>query len=182
MRGGKLTCNRTEEGDSDCLTLSCVDYEKGMFNSFKQVDCNIPQGWKKYRDDEAQANYWYNHDTGEATWLDPSNRGGKKKSKKNSRKNKKTKSRKMKYSRKRFTQKGGLTPEGEEVLKSFRIFDIYQDGTVSTGNLKDIFKRLGVPDKEAEYIANSADPPDKFGKRKGYITPTEKKNETKTQL
>ena len=75
----------------------------------------------------------------------------------------------MKYSRKRFTQKGGLTPEGEEVLKSFRIFDIYQDGTVSTGNLKDIFKRLGVPDKEAEYIANSADPPDKFGKRKGYI-------------
>ena len=84
MKGGKLTCNRTEDSDSDCLTLSCVDYEKKIFDSFKQSDCAIsPKGWKKYRDDEAQANYWYNHDTGEATWLDPYyNRGGKIKSKK----------------------------------------------------------------------------------------------------
>ena len=102
MRGGKLTCNRTEECESDCLTLSCVDYEKGIFDSFNQVECNPTQGWKKYRDDEAEANYWYNHDTGEATWLDPSTRGGKKKSKRYGKKrSKKNKSRKNKKSRRR---------------------------------------------------------------------------------
>ena len=82
MKGGTLRCNRTEERDSECLTLSCVDYEKGMFNSFKQVECNPTKGWKKYRDNEADANYWYNHDTGEATWSDPATRGGKFKSRK----------------------------------------------------------------------------------------------------
>ena len=181
MKGGKLTCNRTEDSESNCLTLSCVDYEKHIFDSFTQTDCDIsPKGWTKYRDDEAKANYWYNHDTGEATWLDPYyNRGGKKygknKSKKyilkknKSRKNKNSKLRKMKYSRKRFTQNGGLTPEGEQALKDFRIFDFYQDGTVKTADLKFIFKKIGVSDKEAEDIANSADPPDKSGKRKGYI-------------
>jgi len=106
MKGGKLTCNRTEDSNSECLTLSCVDYEKHIFDSFTQTDCDVsPKGWKKYRDDEAKANYWYNHDTGEATWLDPYyNRGGKNKSKKNKSKRrnvlKKNKSRKIKRSRK----------------------------------------------------------------------------------
>lgn len=104
MRGGKLSCKRTKDVDSDCLTVSCVDYEKGIFNSFKQIDCNKEQsGWVRYFDVEAKAYYWYNHDTGEATWYNnlSTTKGGKKRRSKKSKKrvSKKNKTHRIKKNR-----------------------------------------------------------------------------------
>ena len=79
MKGGKLTCNRKDFDESGCLTLSCVDYDNKKFNSFNQSECNKPTGWVKYFDVKANSYYWYNYDTGEASWINPNNRGGKKK-------------------------------------------------------------------------------------------------------
>lgn len=77
MNAGKLTCRRTDEYDTHCHTLHCVDYEKRIFDSFQKKECRTPQGWVKYWDGNAQANYWYNWDTGEATWIP---KGGRKRS------------------------------------------------------------------------------------------------------
>jgi hypothetical protein len=77
MRGGKLTCNRKETDESGCVTLSCVDYEKKIFNSFDKTEC-AKRGWKEYYDDVAKGRYWYNWDTGEATWISPLGGGRKK--------------------------------------------------------------------------------------------------------
>ena len=32
--------------------------------------------WDEYYDDNAQAKYWYNRNTGEAQWIDPYSTGG----------------------------------------------------------------------------------------------------------
>jgi hypothetical protein len=80
MKGGKLTCNRSSADNEGCIKLKCVDYEKGMYNSFTREECN-KNGWVEYFDEEAKARYWYNWDTEEATWLNP-NKGGKRKSRK----------------------------------------------------------------------------------------------------
>jgi|LakMenEpi03Aug12_release.lakeMendotaPanAssembly.Ray.scaffolds.fasta_scaffold1185682_2 hypothetical protein len=109
MKGGKLRCTRREDSVPGCIVLSCVDYEEGIFNGFKEIDCDeTPEGWKKYYDVNAKANYWYNHNTGEATWIDPDSSYygdkayGKNKSKRRRRRmaSRKHNSRKIKRSRK----------------------------------------------------------------------------------
>ena len=72
MRGGKLTCSRKHpDNNSDSITLSCVDYKNKIFNSFDKI-ASVTTGWVEYYDEQLKSKYWYNWDTGEATWLPPS--------------------------------------------------------------------------------------------------------------
>ena len=77
-KGGKLSCRRSDDqNDENCIKINCVDYEKNIFNSFSYDSCSkINDEWTKYYDGNADANYWYNSKTGEATWINPI-KGGK---------------------------------------------------------------------------------------------------------
>ena len=72
MKGGKLTCRRKgfyeNENGNNCIKMSCFDYKKRIYNVFEKDICD---DWEEYWDDQAQAKYWYNHLTGEATWIKP---------------------------------------------------------------------------------------------------------------
>lgn len=77
MRGGTLSCRRNKI-DNNCITVSCVDYQKGKYNSESKTECNAQRdvGWEKFWDTEANCHYYYNHSTGEATWIKPPGFGG----------------------------------------------------------------------------------------------------------
>jgi hypothetical protein len=84
-----IVCRRREfynNNDKSCINFRCFDYNK--LKNFEIDDCDEePKGWKRYYDKYVQARYWYNWDTGEATWIDPNTddvvlgRGGKRKTK-----------------------------------------------------------------------------------------------------
>jgi hypothetical protein len=84
MKGGKLSCNKIGFNKNNCTILNCVDYENQIYDSFKQIICD---DWEMFYDENAQAKYWYNWKTREATWIDPNTddvvleRGGKRKTK-----------------------------------------------------------------------------------------------------
>ena len=90
-KGGKLSCRRDDiQDDENCIKIKCVDFEKKIFNSFSNDRCEkLNDEWTKYYDPIAKSNYWYNSETGEATWINPFSGG---KSKKKKYKNKKSKS------------------------------------------------------------------------------------------
>jgi len=80
-----------------CFKFGCFDYIKQI--NFEKVECDeILTGWHPYYDEIAKAKYWYNWDTGEATWIDPKTkdvvlgRGGKRKTKNKRKCKRKTKS------------------------------------------------------------------------------------------
>ena len=98
--GGKLTCHR-EKTEDNCITDKCVDYEKEIIDAIKHTDCTTDakkNDWRMYYDEEAEAYYWYNNETGEATWIPQKNEGGK--SKKRQKKRKTNKKRKTKRNKK----------------------------------------------------------------------------------
>lgn len=100
--GGKLTCNRVEtiETNDNCVSVSCVDYEKGIFNSKTHRECpSTSSEWIKYYDEDAKSNYWYNPKTGVATWI-PQTGGKSKKRQKNE-----TRQKKRKTNKKRKTKR-----------------------------------------------------------------------------
>jgi hypothetical protein len=100
QNGGELRCNRIP-GNDKCISVSCVDYEKGIFNSNVKTKCSNEKNnkkWIKYYDDQANANYWFNNETGEATWIPQENEGGK--SKKRQKKRKTNRKRKTKRNKK----------------------------------------------------------------------------------
>ena len=96
MKGGKLSCNKIGFNKHNCTILNCVDYENQIYDSFKQIICD---DWEMFYDENAQARYWYNRITGEATWINPDTdnevvleRGGKRKTKNKRKCKRKTKS------------------------------------------------------------------------------------------
>ena len=113
MKGGELRCRRDEKDDDGCIKIVCIDRDKAMeeiknvtdrteinkiFNKkYEYKECDKKNGWKKYYDAIAAANYWYNWDSGEATWVkpedwvEPKSAGGKSKTKRQSKKQGKTK-------------------------------------------------------------------------------------------
>ena len=101
MKGGELSCNRTEIGNN-CITVSCVDYAREMYNSNTFTECI--NGWSKHWDTSAKGHYYYNKNTGVATWIPPEGfRGGKFKIKSTkSRKNKRTKKLKKRRTKKQM--------------------------------------------------------------------------------
>jgi hypothetical protein len=102
MKGGELKCRRDEKDDDGCIKIVCIDREKAMeevknvtdpteryeiFNKkYEYKECDKKNGWKKYFDAIAAANYWYNWDSGEATWVEPKRAGGKSKTKRQTKK------------------------------------------------------------------------------------------------
>jgi len=114
MKGGKLRCERNSDSEPGCIAFSCVDYEKGIYDSYKEIDCDesvegwkeykAPHAWGKYFDDEAKANYWYNRDTGEASWIDPDSPYYKIIGKSKGRGSKKNKKRKSKTSKRKHNR------------------------------------------------------------------------------
>ena len=113
MKGGKLSCRRDEKDDDGCIKIVCVDNDKAMEEiknvtdrternkifdkKYEYKECDKKNGWKKYYDAIAAANYWYNWDTSEARWTKPDSftesksTGGKSKTKRQSKKQGKTK-------------------------------------------------------------------------------------------
>ncbi len=76
MRGGTLSCRR-ESFDKNCINLKCIDRDISH-EPFDLKECNAKNhdGWEQFYDTEANAKYYYNHRTGEATWLKPNGFGG----------------------------------------------------------------------------------------------------------
>ena len=95
-------CNRSDiDKYSGCKTYNCYDRKKNIHSY--GYDCD----WKQYYDPKAAAKYYYNEQTGEATWVKPdySFNGGLKKHKSKKltgRKNKKTKKNLRKKNNKYF--------------------------------------------------------------------------------
>jgi hypothetical protein len=63
--------------DKNRNIIECVDYDGKPYYKdihgkpyYKDNDGYAPI-WGKYYDVNAKANYWYNHLTGEATWINP---------------------------------------------------------------------------------------------------------------
>jgi hypothetical protein len=64
----QLTCKNECNKSNDCQPLQCI-YKYNNYEYGTDVDVNI--FFQKYYDNEADAYYWYNPFTGEATWEDP---------------------------------------------------------------------------------------------------------------
>ena len=74
QKGGTPTCNRVETDDINCITVRCVDYQKGKFNSKPETVCYNKSEWLEFFDEVVQSKYWYNQKTGESTWINPINK------------------------------------------------------------------------------------------------------------
>jgi hypothetical protein len=79
----KLKCNRVvNKNNENCIVSNCIYYENKKPKQLTIKDCEIFNNtnnveyytWKQYIDPEVGATYWYNHSTGEATWINPSER------------------------------------------------------------------------------------------------------------
>jgi len=100
MKGGKLGCNRKPPEDGvtdDCIIYKCRDLTKSH-ETFELKSCDNKRGWEQFFDNEAKSTYWFNHETAEARWTEPSDStkkkwlsGGKNKSKRNKSKRNKSK-------------------------------------------------------------------------------------------
>jgi len=81
-------CNRSSSNEyPGCQTYSCYDIKNNVHNY--GYDCE----WKEYFDNNAEAYYYFNEQTGEATWTKPTNlyiNGGMKKHRKSKNLRKKT--------------------------------------------------------------------------------------------
>jgi hypothetical protein len=80
-------CNRSSENTKKgCQSYSC--FNRTDHRHYTAYDCD----WKKYYDENAKAYYYYNEQTGEATWIKPNSffNGGRKKHKKSKNLRKKT--------------------------------------------------------------------------------------------
>jgi len=68
--GGHLTCKRKYiANDGGCITVSCVDYQRHLYNSIEHQVCPPFPEWIEYYDENAKARYWFNPNTKEATWV-----------------------------------------------------------------------------------------------------------------
>lgn len=58
------------------ITDYSTEYESGKEYSGSEAGEGDLTGWQEYWDEQAQAKYWYNYETGEATWTKPESAGG----------------------------------------------------------------------------------------------------------
>lgn len=74
MKGGDIQCrSTTDENQPDNKTeinkFICMD----TTNNNSEMEVHKCDEWLIARDNELEANYWYNTITGEATWINPKN-------------------------------------------------------------------------------------------------------------
>lgn len=61
------------------MTDYSTDYSQyggGYDSGFDTDKSGVDAAWQEFWDEAAQAKYWYNHETGEASWTKPTGGGG----------------------------------------------------------------------------------------------------------